>query len=142
MERAKIPPMVPLKEVRERYNGMEEAKIDVGKTRAPAAKMNYKIRALDGIYKDSEFPLDGANVIGRDPVKASIVYPENTVGISRVHCRLVVTEVGLQIEDMGSSQGTFLADGTKLEPQKKYLLQNGECFFLASRREIYKVIIF
>jgi len=106
------------------------------KTQAP-----YKIKALEGTYAGAIFPLDREIVFGRNPGEASIVFPADTPGISRRHCSIKIVSGGMvQIKDLGSSEGTYFADGTKLEPNIGYQIHRGECFYLASKHEIYKII--
>jgi DNA-binding winged helix-turn-helix (wHTH) protein len=59
-------------------------------------------------WASREFPLhEGENVIGRDPTAAvSIDAPI----VSRRHARIVVSNGSAQLEDLGSKNGTFLAD--------------------------------
>ena len=49
----------------------------------------------------------GENIIGRDP--DSTVWLDLT-GVSRRHARIVLTESGALIEDLGSKNGTFLGE--------------------------------
>ena len=59
-------------------------------------------------WASREFPLrDGENVIGRDP--GATVNIDAPI-ISRRHARIVVTNGVASIEDLGSKNGTFVAD--------------------------------
>lgn len=49
--------------------------------------------------------------IGRDPSKCRFVFPSNTPGISKVHCKVSAAEFGILLEDMGSTYGTFVRSG-------------------------------
>ncbi len=76
------------------------------------------------VLNDQALPLAGGeNVIGRDPRCAVWV---DASGVSRRHARIVVTAEQASIEDLGSSNGTFvqgrriararaLADGDQIE---------------------------
>ena len=76
------------------------------------------------VLNDQPLPLAGGeNVIGRDPRCAVWV---DASGVSRRHARIVVTPEQASIEDLGSSNGTFvqgrrvarprsLADGDRIE---------------------------
>ena len=75
---------------------------------------------------------DDAIVLGRD-ASCRIVFKEDTPGISRKHCALTwdADKQCFVLMDLGSSYGTYLKDGTKLQPKKAYRLQPGDCFYLA-----------
>ena len=60
------------------------------------------------VWNDRVLPLaDGENVIGRDP---SCGVWLDQPGVSRRHARVVVTDEGAEIEDLGSKNGTFVSD--------------------------------
>lgn len=66
--------------------------------------------------------------IGRDPMAdISINDPE----VSRHHVRLTQTASGYVLEDMGSTNGTFL-DGEKLDPETPIALVNGQTIGMGS----------
>ncbi len=58
------------------------------------------------VWRNRELPLrDGENIVGRDPAAAiSLDFPS----VSRRHARVVVTEAGVTVEDLGSKNGTLL----------------------------------
>lgn len=57
-------------------------------------------------WNDQTFPLvDGENIIGRDPRSSVWI---DASGVSRRHARIVVNAGGAQIEDLASSNGTFV----------------------------------
>jgi DNA-binding winged helix-turn-helix (wHTH) protein len=59
-------------------------------------------------WASREFPLrEGENVIGRDPAAAVTI---DAPIVSRRHARIVVTKGLARIEDLGSKNGTFVAD--------------------------------
>lgn len=63
---------------------------------------------------DDEIPLrEGANVIGRDPDAAVVI---NAPDVSRRHARLIVTGGAITLEDLGSKNGTFVADVAVTRP--------------------------
>lgn len=60
------------------------------------------------LWNDRVLPLaDGENVIGRDP--ACGVWLDQP-GVSRRHARVVVTDDVAEIEDLGSTNGTFVSE--------------------------------
>lgn len=60
------------------------------------------------LWNDRVLPLaEGENVIGRDPSCAVWL---DQPGVSRRHARVTVTEDAAQIEDLGSTNGTFVSE--------------------------------
>ncbi|HJU42113.1 MAG TPA: FHA domain-containing protein [Vicinamibacterales bacterium] len=60
------------------------------------------------LWNDRVLPLaEGENVIGRDP-SCSVWLDQS--GVSRRHARVVVTDDVAQIEDLGSTNGTFVGE--------------------------------
>lgn len=85
------------------------------------------------------YPVQGRVVIGRDPAKCQVVFPAKTPGISSAHCAVQEIAQGVVVTDLGSSYGTFLENGTKLEPNKPYTVPVGEAFYLASKDNGFRV---
>ncbi|MEN6417456.1 MAG: trypsin-like peptidase domain-containing protein [Clostridiaceae bacterium] len=85
------------------------------------------------------YPVQGKLVIGRDPAKCQVVFPAKTPGISSAHCSVQEIAQGVVVTDLGSSYGTFLENGTKLEPNKPYTVPIGEAFYLASKDNGFRV---
>ena len=68
------------------------------------------VLATNGPLRGQMWNLNGTLSVGRDPA-GNIVYPPNTVGVSRNHCVIQVykngSETYVQVRDLGSSYGTF-----------------------------------
>lgn len=104
----------------------------------------YKGRQVTGfgqtnVLTGKSFPVRGKIVIGRDPAKCQAVYPAKTPGISGVHCAVQEIAEGVVVTDLGSTYGTFLENGTKMEPNKPYTVPIGEAFYLASKDNGFRV---
>ncbi|GAB6195241.1 hypothetical protein PAGU2595_005420 [Lysobacter xanthus] len=69
------------------------------------ALSKFVLRGMTGQLFGRSFPLAGMASVGRAP-ESTLRLDEN--GISRAHARLVPTETCIQIEDLGSTNGTFL----------------------------------
>lgn len=72
---------------------------------APAASQGWALKALNTALADKHFPLVGTQVIGRSKecdVSLGVVH------LSRKHAKVTVTDKGLQVEDLESSNGTFV----------------------------------
>ena len=85
------------------------------------------------------YPVRDTITIGREPASCQIVFPPKTPGISGKHCMLQELAQGVVVTDLGSSYGTFLENGTKLEANKPYTILTGEAFFLASKDNGFRV---
>lgn len=90
-------------------------------------------------FRVGEHPLS----LGRDPTQCSLVFRTDAAEISRKHCSLSYHKgKGLfLLLDHGSSNGTFLFDGRRLEPHKVYELRPGDRFFLSGDRHQFEVRI-
>lgn len=85
------------------------------------------------------FPIHGKIVIGRDPASAQIVFPPKTPGISAKHCLVQDLAQGAVVTDLGSTYGTYLENGTRLEVNQPYTILTGEAFFLATKDNGFRV---
>ncbi|GGH13253.1 DUF6382 domain-containing protein [Paenibacillus segetis] len=70
----------------------------------------------------------GSFVIGRS--EEIVQYVEKTVGVSRAHVELMVTNNSCTLKDLGSKNGTKL-NGELLAPYKDYPLEVGDVFSIA-----------
>jgi pSer/pThr/pTyr-binding forkhead associated (FHA) protein len=80
---------------------------DPGVTAVRQAMPMYVLRGLTGGAFGRSYPLQGPVTIGRSPECDIHI---NDLGLSRVHARLVPGEDGVQVEDLGSANGTFVND--------------------------------
>lgn len=90
-----------------------------------------KVRGIGGQYQGAEIPFEGDLLIGRDPAKCQLVVSNDT-SVSGLHCKIQTLGNDVYLTDLGSSNGTFLSDGTRLDPQKPVRLSNGKSFRLGS----------
>lgn len=94
--------------------------------------------AVSGDYAGAEFGLsDGETlVLGRDPAMCSIVFEDHN--ISRQHCaiRYSAAEKMYYVTDL-SSNGTFLEDGIRLQPQTETAVERGEKIYLSNQKDIF-----
>ena len=73
--------------------------------------------------------------------ECSVRYEEGTKGISGSHCRIYKSEKGYVLVDQNSTYGTYLADGTKLEAGREYIIHDGIEFYLASPENRFKIAL-
>ncbi len=79
-------------------------------------------------------------LIGRDR-EANIVYKDGTAGVSGRHCKLSYDQ-GLGkfvLTDLGSTYGTFLSDGRKLQPNVPQALKPGDSFYVGDKNNVLRV---
>lgn len=95
---------------------LNSAPVDVSDV--PKPESVGKLVSTDGAL---EFPLKrGENSIGRE--SSDVLLNNSTV--SRKHGRIFVEDAGVFVEDMGSTNGTFV-DGAKLDPNQKIEIKDG-----------------
>ncbi len=93
---------------------------------------SVRVTCVEGPMKGSNYSVTGTYVLGRDK-SCNIIFPNDTAGVSNRHCRLTVNGSGAVLTDLQSSNGTYLADGTKLTPGSSYPLKRGDTFYLGSK---------
>ena len=98
-----------------------------------------ELRGVSGFYEGQSIPLGlGACVIGRDGAVANLVVPSDSV--SKRHCQVRLEDNGrLLIEDLWSSNGTFLATGERLTPNRAYPLRPGDRFFIGGPENTFEI---
>jgi DNA-binding winged helix-turn-helix (wHTH) protein len=69
--------------------------------------------AQSGVLSGQRWSIDRELTIGRDPM-CSLVIPDRQV--SRLHARLTLTPKGIQLEDLGSKNGTFSNGEQVIDP--------------------------
>lgn len=80
---------------------------DDGRTKIRGALPKFLLRGVSGPTFGKVFPIVGQTVIGRQPDCDIAV---TTDELSRRHCELRPTADGLWVEDLGSSNGTYIND--------------------------------
>lgn len=103
---ARLAPVDAVSGASSRVNGLPPAANDsAGVTTVRAALPKYVLRTVSGVGFGRNYPIAATAVIGRAP-ECSIRLDES--GISRMHARLMPTEDGVQLEDLGSTNGSFI----------------------------------
>jgi pSer/pThr/pTyr-binding forkhead associated (FHA) protein len=77
---------------------------DVGTTTVRAALPKFALRAQSGRILGRTFPLTGATMVGRAP---ECQLRLDDTSLSRKHAKLIPTNEGVVIEDLGSTNGSF-----------------------------------
>lgn len=100
------------------------------------------LRGVTGKYAGQSFDLLKSRlVIGRDPATCNIVFDKNTPGISGRHCQVMYdsSEDCFLLTDLGSSYGTFLGNGKKLNANAAEKLSAGDTFYLCDNANRFAV---
>lgn len=96
-----------------KFVGETVVKKDDNRTRIRMALPKYVLRGVSGVYFGKTFPLRGKTSLGRHSDNDIFV---NVDGISRKHAVITVLADGLEIEDLDSSNGTYV-NGDKMNKQ-------------------------
>lgn len=86
---------------------LPSANDDPGVTAVRAVLPKYVLRGIAGSVSGRNFSLHGVATVGR---AADCALRLDEPGMSRVHARLLPTDDGVQIEDLGSTNGSFVND--------------------------------
>ncbi len=97
-----------------------------------------ELQGLSGIHEGRRIPINGTVVIGRNQQSCTVVYPDNTKGISRVHCKVDKTGNGYTVTDLGSSYGTFV-NGRKIPPNVPTPVNAGDTFYLGNQNNSFSI---
>ncbi|MBI3797878.1 MAG: FHA domain-containing protein [Deltaproteobacteria bacterium] len=100
------------------------------------------LRAVDGHFRGNVLELtEEPLMIGRDPGTCQLVFPANMTDIGRKHCILRFDKKVhiFLLEDCGSTNGTFLGAGERIDPGHPQRLQAGDRFYLSNPLTTFEV---
>lgn len=120
------------------YNENNDDYNEVSPAPEPQSHKYYLI-GLQGYMAGNKFSITTRATIGRDKARCNVVYPVNQPGVSSLHCEIKLEGGVLIIKDCGSSYGTFLSNGTKLEPNVPMVLKSGTQFFVGAKENLFEV---
>lgn len=113
------------------------AQPDSGSRGTPAPRQ-YRLVGTEGHYAGKRIALDHELKLGRNP-SSDLDFPTDTPGISGSHCLLTPRTDCVLLTDLGSTYGTYLANGTRLTPHQSVKLQSGDRFYLADTRQSFVI---
>jgi hypothetical protein len=99
-----------------------------------------QLLCTSGPMAGATYPLSGSLRIGRDPARCQIIFPKETAGISSLHCEVQPQPSGALLIDQGSTYGTFLLNGRKLNANESVMLNPGDGFYLAESKNTFKIL--
>lgn len=120
--------VTPADDSRQQYQPVDAYKPLVQK---PLSSATFGIEGVSGHYRDVFFPLaDKKVIIGRSPDSCHIIYPNETRGVSRVHCEVALDRANgaVILRDLGSSNGTFVSGGKRINIDQGIPLYEGDQF--------------
>ena len=100
-----------------------------------------RLAGRSGVFENTEVEVRREITLGRNTEVCQLVYPQTSRGISRIHCKIQNTETGVYLTDLGSTNGTFLTDGTRLLPDRPQRMPDGQGFYLGSRDNGFDILI-
>ena len=98
-----------------------------------------RLQCIAGAFSGKRFSLENSVRIGRDPSKNDLVFPQNTQGVSGVHCVLMVDGGTVWLKDLGSTYGTYVVGGRRLAANEAVQLRVGDRFWLGSENEVFVI---
>lgn len=101
-------------------------------------KALWQIRGMSGMFEGKTFALTETLRFGRNP-QNQVVYLQNTKGISGEHCELSMENGRIILRDLGSTYGTFLGNGSKLNDRVSYEVKEGDIFYLAESAQSFRI---
>ena len=109
---------------------------------APTVAVNANALFVTGVageYKGRELELDKKLVFGRDSKRCNVVLPVDAEGVSGLHCELSEKGGKLYLKDLGSTYGTFVNNGLKVDAGTAVELSAGDVFYLGSEKTKFVV---
>jgi len=108
----------------------------------PFLNPQARLRGLSGVHAGLEFSISPeAVVLGRDPSVSQIVFEPGDGIVSKRHCSLRYDPASrsIFIDDLGSTNGTFLENGERLQPGTGRSLPANSRFYLGNREHMFEV---
>lgn len=105
----------------------------------PVTRASGVLRGVLGEYAEKRLPVGEKEMIfGRDSHAANI--PFKNTNVSKRHCKLWRDAQGKYwIEDLYSSNGTFLGNGIQLKAGSPYEMKPGDEFYLGDRTLLFRL---
>lgn len=93
---------------------------------------HYAIVGQAGLFANKRFDVASMLVLGRDVAECNVIFPADTAGVSRVHCKLIVEADGLYVYDLGSTYGTIVNSNKRILANQKMKLNHGDTITIGS----------
>lgn len=113
---------------------------DMSKTMAVSENIAI-ISCVTGELEGKEYVVKGKMIMGRNAEKCKIAFPLDTEGVSGIHCQVYVEDNKLKLVDLGSTYGTYVGNGLKIDAETVVELKDGDTFSLGSEKNTFSVSI-
>lgn len=100
------------------------------------------VQCVAGPLQGQTYPIRGNEIVFGRESSCAIRMPEGTPGISRRHACIRWQQGMPMLIDLGSSYGTYLADGKQLPPNYPEPVAAGTRFYLGNRGNMFQIIVF
>ena len=98
-----------------------------------------RVEGVFGCYAGKRYKVTGSVTIGCGG-QNSLAMPEGTAGVSHRHCMLTAGADGeVQLTDLGSTYGTFVGSGQRLNASSPMTLHRGDTFWLGSKEQMFRI---
>ena len=98
-----------------------------------------RVEGVFGCYAGKRYKVTGSVTIGCGG-QNSLAMPEGTAGVSHRHCMLTAGSDGeVQLTDLGSTYGTFVGSGQRLNANSPITLHQGDTFWLGSKEQMFRI---
>ena len=91
-------------------------------------------------------PLKGRSIsgcksvrVGRNSATCNLAFPDDTPGVSKEHCEIYSTPSGIVVSDLGSTYGTYLSDGSRVQRGEHRNVGNENIILIGSDKVILSV---
>ena len=80
-------------------------------------------------------------LVGRDRTKCAIAYADGTAGVSGRHCSIAfdLSTQSFVVTDLGSTYGTFLMNGQRLQANVPCRLKVGDSFYVGDKANVIRL---
>mgnify|MGYP002855600481 CR=1 FL=1 len=113
--------------------GVVQGQGNTGTAQVAAQSRTASIRVIcnAGELQGMQWQSDGHDVlmVGRDG-SCGLRFSPAAQGVSGRHCSIQYTQYGWTVKDLGSTYGTFVSGGQKINPGTEYKLNNGDVISL------------
>lgn len=103
------------------------------------ARRVLRIEGTAGVFAGIPLAPRFPAVLGRQPEACQILFPPDTPGVSRRHCKLELRWGSLLVTDLNASYGTFLSE-TRLVPWCPAEWRPGQILCLGSDRQAFRML--
>lgn len=97
------------------------------------------VQCINGPLQGQTYRIGQGLTFGTD-VQSSVRFPIGTPGVSRNHCEIRWQNGSLMLIDVGSTYGTYVANGKKLPMQYPEMISQGSNFYLGGQGIMFQVI--